>query len=402
VFEWNSSYTLAHLSSVNAASVLCYTVMRLSEFILSNLEAILIEWEKFAKTILPKEVLDKLALRDEAEHILKTIAEEMETPQTASEQIDKSQGRGRRQEADTAAERHAGDRLRLGFNQVQLIAEYRALRATVIRLWLENSPHPDDSALKQLIRFNEGIDQAIIESIARFMKQIEDARDFALAVLVHDLRNPLNSVVTSAQILEKMTGPDQAKLDLVTSILTASGAQMGSLISNLLDFTRTRFGQPLPVKRELIDIASVCRQTVEVLATGYPERKIQLDFKGAVRGMFDPSRMSQMLSNLVANAIQHGAQSSPVTITGQLESEEIVLQIHNEGEAIPESTIPTIFDFPPRPYIGSASVNQDPHHLGLGLYITRQIVEAHGGTINVTSTVKDGTTFVVRLPCTGT
>jgi signal transduction histidine kinase len=375
--------------------------MRLSEFILSNMEAILTEWESFASTVLPKQELGKLVLRDEAEDVLKAIAQDMETPQTASEQIDKSQGRGLRKKEDTAAELHGSDRLRLGFNQVQVIAEYRALRATVIRLWMDSSPDMDDSAIKQLIRFNEGIDQAITESIARFMKQIEDARDFAIAVLVHDLRNPLNSMVTSAQILQKVKAPDQAALDLVSSTLTASGAQMSSLIDNLLDFTRTRFGQRLPVKRELIDIASVCRQTAEALATTYPERKIQLDLKGVLHGAFDASRISQMLSNLIANAIQHGAESTPVTITGHLESEEIVLQIHNEGEAIPESAIPTIFDFPPNRAIEAGSVNADTHHLGLGLYIAREIVEAHSGTISVTSTVTEGTTFVVRLPCAG-
>jgi hypothetical protein len=375
--------------------------MRLSEFILSNIEAVLTEWESFARTVLPKQELDRLVLRDEAEDVLKAIAQDMETPQTASEQTDKSQGRGLPKEGDTAAELHGSDRLRLGFNQVQVIAEYRAIRATVIRLWMDSSPDMDDSAIKQLIRFNEGIDQAITESIARFTKQIEDARDFAIAVLVHDLRNPLNSMVTSAQILQKVKGPDQAALDVVSSTLTASGAQMSSLIDNLLDFTRTRFGQRLPVKRELIDIATVCRQTAEALATTYPERKIQLDLKGVLCGAFDTSRISQMLSNLIANAIQHGGESTPVTITGHLESEEIVLQIHNKGEAIPESAIPTIFDFPPNRAV-EAGVNADTHHLGLGLYIAREIVKAHFGTISVTSTISEGTTFIVRLPCAGT
>lgn len=89
---------------------------------------------------------------------------------------------------------------------------------------------------------------------------------------------------------------------------------MASLINNLLDFTRTRLGQGLPVKRELIDVASVCRETVKALTAAYPERKIQLDLKGVLRGAFDASRRRQLLSNLIANAIQHGAESTPVTI----------------------------------------------------------------------------------------
>jgi K+-sensing histidine kinase KdpD len=85
-----------------------------------------------------------------------------------------------------------------------------------------------------------------------------------------------------------------------------------------------------------------------------------------------------------------------------LESKEVVLQIHNKGKAIPESAIPTLFDFPPRRANEGASMNEDTHHLGLGLYIAREIVEAHLGTIKVISTVKEGTTFVVCLPCAGT
>src|SRR5919108_1071657 len=147
--------------------------MRLSQFILSNLESILAEWESFAGSVLPEARFEKLALRDEGEAMLKTIAHDMETPQTATEQAEKSKGRGARSEQESAAEFHAGDRLRLGFNQAQVVSEFRALRASVIRLWINSSPEIDESALDQLIRFNEGIDQALSESTARFMQGIE-------------------------------------------------------------------------------------------------------------------------------------------------------------------------------------------------------------------------------------
>ena len=138
--------------------------MHLSKFILSNLEEILSAWESFASTVLPENKFENLVLRDEAEEILKAIAIDMETAQTTSEQAEKSKGAAPSAEQDSAAELHAADRLRLGFNQVQVVSEYRALRATVIRLWAESSPEIDDSAMDQLIRFNEGIDQALSES----------------------------------------------------------------------------------------------------------------------------------------------------------------------------------------------------------------------------------------------
>ena len=372
------------------------TLMRLSQFILSNHEVILAEWESFASTVLPKSNFDELALRDEADEILKTIANDMETPQTASEQAEKSKGRGPRVEQDSAAETHGADRLRLGFNQAQVVSEYRALRATVIRLWIDSSPEIDHSAIDQLFRFNEGIDQALSESAARFMQRIEESRDFSIAVLAHDLRNPLNVIISSAQCFPLVEGPDRAAIKACASAIFNSGMHMSKLIENLLDFTRTRLGQPLPVKRESMDLAPVCRQTVGEFVAAYPERTIRLDCSGDLHGTWDATRMTQMLSNLISNAIEHGPQVSPVTVKAHAESEEVVLQIHNEGPPIPPSNHSVIFD--------SLFTKQDTaagneiHHLGLGLFIVREIVEAHLGKISVTSTAQDGTMFVVRLP----
>ena len=130
--------------------------MRLSKFITSNLEEILIEWESFARTVLPESKFNKLELRDAAEQILTAIAKDMETAQTNLEQIDKSRGHGLRKQEDSAPEIHAAERLGLGFNQAQLVSEYRALRATVIRLWMSSSPEMDRAAVDQLIRFKKG------------------------------------------------------------------------------------------------------------------------------------------------------------------------------------------------------------------------------------------------------
>ena len=372
--------------------------MRLSQFILSNLESILAEWESFATSVLPESRFEKLALRDEAEAMLKTIAQDMETPQTATEQAEKSKGRGPRAEQDSAAEIHAGDRLRLGFNQAQVVSEYRALRAAVVRLWINSSPEIDNSALDQLIRFNEGIDQALSESTVRFMQEIEKSRDFAVGVLAHDLRNPLHTIVSAAESLQTEEVPDRAVINSLTSTILDSGMRMGKLIENLLDFTRTRLGQPLPVKLESMDLATVCRQTVAGFVTAYPERPIRLDCGPHLHGTWDAARLSQMLSNLISNAIEHGAQTTPVTIEASVESQEVEVRVHNEGPPIPPSVLPTIFDPLSRPANKETPVMNEPGHLGIGLFIARQIVEAHSGKISVTSTKQGGTTFVVRLP----
>ena len=370
--------------------------MRLSKFILSNLEEILSAWESFASTVLPENKFENLVLRDEAEEILKAIAIDMETAQTTSEQAEKSKGAAPRAEQDSAAELHAADRLRLGFNQVQVVSEYRALRATVIRLWVESSPEIDDSAMDQLIRFNEGIDQALSESTSRFMQLIENSRDFATAVMAHDLRNPLNAIVSSAQYLVRAEGPDRDAINALASIILDSGKHMVKLIENLVDFTRTRLGQPLPIKPNLMDLEQICRQTVAEFRVAYPQHTIRLNCQGELHGTGDATRMTQMLSNLLANAIEHGSQNTPITVKAYVDSDDIVLQIHNEGPPIPPSNLAAIFN--PLARFGTQDKMVNANHLGLGLFIAREIVKAHSGQINATSTAQEGTTFVVRLP----
>ena len=377
--------------------------MRLSEFILSNMNEILAEWESFAGTILAATNLDKLALRDHAPEILKAIALDMETTQTDFEQAEKSKGLAPIRDPETAAETHSTQRLRTGFNQVQVVSEYRALRASVIRLWLASSPQPDASDLYQLTRFNEGLDQALGESTMRFMQEVEAARDFALAVLAHDLRNPLNAVITSAECLKIAKARDDETITTLSSIIFDSGMQMSKLIDTLLDFTGTRLGRSLSVKREPMCLRPILESTVASFSAAHPNRTIELNCNEEAQCAVDEVRIRQMLSNLVANAIQHGAETSPIVITSWIAtSGEIVIQVHNDGAPIAASKIPTTFDFSAQRRTKNGGVTTELGHLGIGLYITGKIVEAHAGKISVTSTAQEGTTFEVRLPCAGT
>jgi hypothetical protein len=173
---------------------------------------------------------------------------------------------------------------------------------------------------------------------------------------------------------------------------------MSKFIGNLLDFTRTRLGQSLPIKQEEIDLAHVCRQTVAELAAAHPERSIELCCPESLQGTFDAPRINQMLSNLVGNAIEHGAESAPIKLAVNVESEHVVFQIHNQGAPIAQSALQTIFDLTPHRRKEDRKSENKFSHLGIGLFIVKKIVEAHSGTIRVTSSQEAGTTFVVSLP----
>ena len=173
--------------------------MRLSEFVLANIERILQEWDTFARSIWPTPRPNPILLRDHAEAILRAAARDMTTHQTATEQDSKSKGEGGEGNAsvklDDASKRHALGRVRSGFHLMELVAEYRALRASVIRLWGASGALPDSGGLVDLTRFNESIDQSLAEAVRYFSMEMDRSREIFLGILGHDLRNPLNAIL---------------------------------------------------------------------------------------------------------------------------------------------------------------------------------------------------------------
>jgi signal transduction histidine kinase len=176
--------------------------MKLSDFIVENIEEITAEWEEFAKSLLPSgEVMTSLALRDHATQILRAIAVDIASNQTQLEQAYKSKGfvpiaPG----IQTAAMTHGALRHLAGFDLRQLAAEFRALRASVLRLWLKRGGD-GESAFYEMTRFNESIDQALAESIANYSDSVSHSRDTFLAILGHDLRSPLSTISNSGLYL---------------------------------------------------------------------------------------------------------------------------------------------------------------------------------------------------------
>ena len=186
--------------------------MRLADFIVSNIEPILAEWEAFARGIKPGAAMDALALRDHAAEILLATARDMRSSQSKAERSDKAKGRRPRGEQGVelngASELHAIGRLGAGFDLLEVVSEYRALRASVLQLWRDSGPTPDERDVDDLTRFNESIDQSVTKAVASYTKRVDQSRDLFLAILSHDLRNPLNSIAMSAALIPRLEQAD--------------------------------------------------------------------------------------------------------------------------------------------------------------------------------------------------
>lgn len=378
--------------------------MRLSDFILANIEPILVEWTAFARTQDAAAGMSRMELRDHAGEILQHIAGDLGTPQTDAEQLAKSRGHADAVAEPGAAEReapespavtHGADRAMSGFSFSEMIAEFRALRASVLRLWIKSRGTLSADDLEDLMRFNEAIDQAVAESVSRFSSDLDGAKDMFIAILTHDLRAPLQSVLlTTDLLLEAEVAPEQRTAALHR--IQRSTLRMNGMVDDLLDFTRTRIGSGLSVTRVETELGQVVREAVDEARGAYPARLFELRLEGALVCQCDPLRIKQVLANLISNAADYGAPSTPVLVEANGATTSIVVTVANHGEVIPPDRMGAIFD-PFKRLQQAADDVDDSRHLGLGLYIAEQIVLAHDGHIGVTSTDAAGTCFTVSL-----
>jgi signal transduction histidine kinase len=368
--------------------------MRLAEFIRRNIEAILREWEAFAATLLPAAAgMTPLALRDHAPAILEAMAKDLTTSQTREEQSEKSKGWAPRVEGapETAAQTHAVLRAQGGFDIIQVVAEYRALRASVLRLWIDAGPL-NQTGVEDMLRFNEAVDQAVAESVGNFHAQVERARNLLLGMLGHDMSSPLSAIVSTASYLAALNAGEQ--VSAAAARLIRSGAAMRGLLDDLVDFNRTRLGLGINVVPSDIDLAVPVADEVEQLRAAHPHGKIELTVTGDCRGQWDGRRLQQVLRNLVSNAIKHSTPDTPVHVAVRGGENDVRLEVTNSGPPIDASVLREMSNPLQR---GAARRDRDDQgSLGLGLFIVHEITRAHGGEVEVHC---DGgkTTFAVRL-----
>ena len=374
--------------------------MRFSHFIKENLDAIVADWEVFARSLPAGRTMSALALRDHSREILLAIADDMELQQSDRERANEAQDIVATEASTTsAAAEHGALRQMAGFDLVQLFAEFRAMRASVMAFWQRSDGAPPTaSSIEEITRFNEGMDKALAQSVQRYSSEVGASRDMFLAVLGHDLRGPLSGIDMSAMLLAKPGLADAARQQAAGRIKRAS-RDMKRLITDLLEYTRTRLGAGIPIDRAACDLGPVCEASLEDIRAGNPEQQFVQQLSGDLTLQADAGRMQQALSNLLSNAVQHGDRQSPVSLTAEGEADAVYLRVTNSGDPIPADALQVIFE----PLVQAPNASSEAHErsktsLGLGLFIVREIVLAHGGTIAVESSAESGTVFTIRLP----
>jgi PAS domain S-box-containing protein len=226
------------------------------------------------------------------------------------------------------------------------------------------------------------------------LRRAAEFRERFLGIVSHDLRNPLNAILLSANVLMRSDELPPRHLKSVRRIVT-SAERMARMIGELLDFTRGRLGGGIPVSPRPTNLRHLCRHVLEELEAGHPGRELLLDARGDFQGAWDPDRLAQVLGNLGKNALDYSPERTPVRFTLRDEGDTVVVEVNNGGAPIPPARLAAIFE----PF--RRGVEESPHPasgLGLGLFIVEQIIRGHGGTISVRSNQEEGTTFTVRLP----
>ena len=398
-------------------------MVRLADFILANVDPILTDWDAFARDIWPEgAATDPAELRNEAEDILRAAAADMQSLQTGTQQAGKSRGIGRQEgESDVltrASSSHGRGRAVSGFELAAVIAEYRALRASVLRLWRESAPSPDVLDLDDLTRFNESIDQSLTHAVRGYAEVIERdrqallaneqasrrgaeaanrAKDLFLATLSHEMRTPLNAIVSWLSILRHQDTKARHFQEGLDVIERNTAAQV-QLIDDLLDVSRIVAGK-LRVDIQPCDL-------VDVIEAGLNATRIAADARGVtLEARLDPSvgaascdsgRLQQVVWNLVSNAVKFTPKGGRVRVTLGREGACFRIQVADTGQGINAELLPHVFD---RFRQADSSMRRRFAGLGLGLSIVKYIVEAHGGTVEATSPGEGrGSTFTVRLP----
>ena len=359
--------------------------MSLPHFIHESLDDILSEWERECGSA-PRGA-EPAVRRAHFGKVLHAVAEEMK--------------RGKGVDAAAAAAtvaslaRRSGDAPAAPHSHAsQLVDDYASLRASVVRQWRRKHPDPSASDLDDLVHFNEAMDRSLAELAATFSPSESQPNSLFLGVLNHELRTSVASILMSAQVLTHRSTPGTPEAKAAQRILR-SCEQVRQSLDALSDFTKVRLGEHLEIDRVKDDMGVLCRQALDAFARIDPERRIRLTSDGDLSGDWDVTRVREAVGGLLANAARFASRGSWVTIAVDGHAaDEVKVTVHGDGTPIDVETLQTIFD----PVARVESENATYAGLGLGLFIVRKVVDAHGGQVSVDASEDHGTTFTVVLP----
>lgn len=375
--------------------------MQLSAFMAVHVDAIVAEWEAFAGTPTPAAgSMSQPALRGRHREVVMAIVAHMQANPAELEPVGASGPRDAvAAAAGGAASQHGALRQAAGVGLPQLVSEFHALRSGVVARWRRGETTLDAaSAIEDLARFDAAVDQALADAVQRHSSDATTSRDLFLAVLGHDLRSPLQAIEMASLVLTQATLADATRQQVGMRVRRASKS-MNRLITDLLDFTRSRLGRAIPIERSACDLRLLCEQALDDARASHSQHPFVHNLGGDLNLPVDPARLLQALSNLLNNAVEHGDPGEPVSLVARGDEDGVVLAVANSGAPIPPDALRVIFDpLVQGPATAAELDRRSKTSLGLGLFIVREIVRGHGGTIEVQSTAEYGTAFTVRLP----
>jgi signal transduction histidine kinase/ActR/RegA family two-component response regulator len=374
--------------------------LRLAVFIHDKMELILQEWEKFARTMEPAAgPMTSKELRDHAAVMLASIADDLNTAQSSAQGVTEPRGSQLK-----AGEEHGLARLESDFTIEQLVAEYRALRSSVLRLWREETGDSSSGDIDDIIHFNEAIDQLLASSVIIFAKTTRDAieaekrhKDQFLAMLAHELRNPLSPISAAATLL-KMSKSNEKVIAHASGIIARQVAHMATLIDDLLDVSRVTRGT-IELKLESVDLRDVISSAVEQVLPQMESRQHVLTvptMRQAILVHGDKKRLVQVMANLLTNAAKYTLDHGKIALKLDVQGNRVEVTVEDNGIGMEVEFMPHVFDLFAQ---AERSSDRTSGGLGLGLALVKSVTELHHGKVTCKSSgLGKGSQFSICLP----